>query len=151
MYVHVYNTIVVDVDSEEEDEEEAAQQLDTDKHIAERTGDVAYLKFMNRVRKGGASQVLRYVQPGSVTSSSSSGASSSSASADTATTPLSTESVVAIDPKPLCTTTDACAPDTSVPSCQRCGAKRIFEFQVRIILSCCYLAYIFDVRRDFGF
>jgi pre-rRNA-processing protein TSR4 len=96
-----------DVGPDEEDEDEDLTQNDYDKAIGAPSADPVYVRFLARVRRGGADQVLRYIQPRD-------GGEASPAPA----------------PAPLPVFTGSPIDQARVPHCEHCGAHRQFEFQV---------------------
>ena len=104
-------TVEVDDCSDDEDEKDDAALTQTDYNTAlgNEASDSVYTKFMERVRRGGSNQVLRYIRwddiEGPLILSSS----------DVSTSPNIIDRMKCDD------TTDCC---------MNCGAKRRFEFQI---------------------
>ncbi|CAM9472794.1 unnamed protein product, partial [Ectocarpus fasciculatus] len=88
----------------DEDEDEDLTQNDYDKAIGAESTDPTYIKFLARVRRGGADQVLRYTQPRS--------------------------GVPGPIPRPLPVATGSAMDADSIPPCECCGSARQFEFQI---------------------
>ncbi len=103
----------------EEDESGDADltQADYDRSIGAESTDAVYVKFMARVRLGGSSQVVRYIQP--------------------------TASPQLIPPRPLAVCENSLPLETDfIPCCSYCGSPRQFEFQVHF-----YLINIIKLRK----
>lgn len=98
----------IEVTGEVEEDESAdadLTQADYDRSIGAESADPIYVKFMARVRLGGNSQVIRYIQP--------------------ATT------IQSMPPRPLAVCEQSLPSATDfVPCCFYCGSPRQFEFQV---------------------
>ena len=102
---------IVGDDDDEEDDDAALTQSDYNKALGNEEADPLYTKFMERIRRGGADQVLRYSRW------------------DETEGPLKLSSLALCDLAADKTSVNTATATVSV--CPHCGADRKFEFQVR--------------------
>jgi pre-rRNA-processing protein TSR4 len=100
-----------DDDDDEEKDDTALTQNDYSKALGNDASDSVYMKFIERVRRGGPHQVLRYVRWDD----------------EEGPLQLSSESYLSSAPDNENNQLKA----VPIPRCQHCGAPRKFEFQVR--------------------
>ena len=110
--------------------------------------DPKYISFLTRVSRGGSKQVLRYCRNKIHSNSSSHNSSSSHSNTTTATTmdALSSSRDKRVEKGRLylssieyAKTLKTCGSKALYQPCERCGAPRVFEFQVESCTYSCYL------------
>jgi hypothetical protein len=113
-----------DGENGEEDEDAKLTQKDYNKALSEQIHDPVYVQFLTRIDKTGKDQVIRYCE----------------SSIHRQLTEQLSDAIASIeierrDQGKLFLSSDEKKKSISVPSCPCCGAPRVFEFQVLVLLS----------------